>query len=235
VKRIGEMRGENVVVDVVSVFNLFEIELHVPHFHFVGFCHSIDKLDILDENTMHALNKWDNFTSSISRRSMATLDRQKIDYVQGNFRNNFKFRLMLWKELPMGFSSGMKIKELTDERCQVTVPYKRKNKNPFQSTFWAVLGMAAEMSSGAMMLQYTHNQKPSIAMLVANMSSEFVKKATDLTTFTCNDGLKIKAAIEKTIDTGEPELIECKMTGKNEAGDDVAHFLFTWSVKARKA
>lgn len=165
---------------------------------------------------------------------MATLDREKIDYVQRNFRNNFKFRLMLWKELPMGFASKMKIKELTDERCQVTVPYNRKNKNPFQSTFWAVLGMAAEMSSGAMMLQYTHGQKPSVAMLVADCHAEFVKKATDVTTFTCNDGLKIRAAIEKTIETGEPELIECKMVGANEAGEVLTNWIFNWSVKARK-
>ncbi len=163
----------------------------------------------------------------------ASLDRTHIDYIQKNFRSSFRFRLMLWKMLPMGFDSGMKIEELTDERCRVSVPYKRKNKNPFNSTFWAVLGMAAEMSSGALMVQYTHKQKPSIAMLVANCSAEFVKKATDVTTFTCNDGLKIRSAIEKAIDTKEPQLIECKMTGKNRAGEDVAHFAFTWSVKAR--
>ena len=163
----------------------------------------------------------------------AELERKHINHIQENFRSSFRFRLMLWKMLPMGFASGMKIAELNDTQCKVNVPYKRKNKNPFNSTFWAVLGMAAEMSSGAMMIQYTHNQKPSIAMLVANCSAEFVKKATDVTTFTCNDGLKIKSAIEMALDTKEAQLIECNMTGKNLAGEDVAHFMFTWSVKAR--
>ena len=133
----------------------------------------------------------------------------------------------------MGFDSGMKIKELTDKKCVVTVPYKRKNKNPFNSTFWAVLGMAAEMSSGAMLVQYTYKQKPSIAMLVADCHAEFVKKATNVTTFTCNDGLKIRAAIEKTMETGEPELIECNMIGKNQEGEEVTKWIFNWSVKAR--
>lgn len=160
-------------------------------------------------------------------------DRKHIESIQSNFTNSLKFRLALFNMLPMGYLSGMKIKELTDEKCSVTVPFKRLNKNPFRSTFWAVLGMAAEMSSGALLLMYTHKQKPSIAMIVMNCKGEFIKKATDITTFTCLDGIKIKEAIEKTASTGEPELIECSMEGKNKAGEIVANFSFTWSVKAR--
>ena len=159
--------------------------------------------------------------------------REHIEYIQKNFTNSLKFRMTMFKMLPMGYLSGMKINELTDEKCSVTVPFKRRNKNPFKSTFWAVLGMAAEMSSGALLLMYTFKQKPSVAMIVMKCEGEFIKKATDITTFTCNDGLKIKEAINKTALTGEPELIECNMTGENKAGEEVAKFTFTWSVKAR--
>ena len=81
------------------------------------------------------------------------------------FKSSFKFRLVLLRTLPMGFLSGMKIKKLDENSCQVQVPYKWLNKNPFRSTFWAVLGMAAEMSSGALVLLYTYKQNPSISML----------------------------------------------------------------------
>ena len=57
------------------------------------------------------------------------------EYVKKNFKNSFKFRLLLFKILPMGFLSGMRIKELNEEKCVVTVPYKWINKNPFKSTF----------------------------------------------------------------------------------------------------
>lgn len=160
-------------------------------------------------------------------------DRKQIDFIQKNFTNNFKFRATLFKILPMGFLSGMRVTELTDEKCSVSVPYKRKNKNPFKSTFWAVLGMAAEMSSGALVTMYTFKQKPSIAMLVVSCTGEFVKKATDITTFTCNDGIKVKEAIQKAVETKEAQVIECSMSGKNKAGEVVANFTFTWSVKAR--
>ena len=160
-------------------------------------------------------------------------NQTQIDYIQNNFINNFKFRLNLFKILPMGFLSGMKISELTEEKCSVTVPYKRKNKNPFKSTFWAVLGMAAEMSSGALLIMFTHKQKPSVAMIIVNCTGNFVKKATDKTTFTCSDGQKIKEAVKTAIENEEAQLIECHMKGVNEAGEEVANFTFTWSVKAR--
>jgi hypothetical protein len=160
-------------------------------------------------------------------------DHSQIEFIKKSFTNNFKFRFSLFKILPMGFLSGMKISKLTEEKCSVTVPYKRKNKNPFRSTFWAVLGMAAEMSSGALLIMYTHKQKPSVAMIIVNCKGNFVKKATDITTFTCNDGQKIKQAIKTAIEKEEPQLIECDMAGVNEAGEEVANFTFTWSVKAR--
>lgn len=141
---------------------------------------------------------------------------------------------MLFKLLPMGFLSGMKIVELNEEKCSVSVPFKRLNQNPFKSTFWAVLGMAAEMSSGALMILYTHKQKPSISMLVADCKGEFSKKATDVTTFTCENGYLIKEKIKTAIETQEPQTIPTTMVGKNKAGEIVATFSFTWTIKARK-
>lgn len=160
-------------------------------------------------------------------------NQESIEFIRKNFSNKFKFRMLLKKILPMGYLSKMYVTELTEERCAVSVPYTRRNKNPFKSTFWAVQGMAAEMSSGALLTLYTHKQSRSIAMLVMNMEGQFVKKATEVTTFVCEDGLKVRKAIEDTIATGEPQLIECKMTGKNPAGEDISHFSFTWSVKVR--
>ncbi len=163
-----------------------------------------------------------------------TFNPQHIEYLQKTFKNNLKFKLLLFKILPMGFLSGMKIEELTEEKCVVSVPYKRLNKNPFRSTFWAVLGMAAEMSSGALMTMYTYKQKPSISMLVADCKGEFVKKATDVTTFTCEDGKLIREKIIEAIQTNEGQTIPTKMTGRNKAGEVVALFEFTWTIKARK-
>ena len=154
-------------------------------------------------------------------------------YIKKNFTNSLKFRFILFKILPMGFLSGMRIKELNEEKCSVTVPYKWLNKNPFKSIFWAVLGMAAEMSAGALVILFTHGKKPSISLLVAKCEAEFIKKATSKITFICNDGDLINNAINEAIETKEAVQIETYMEGIDSDGDIVAKFKFIWSLKQR--
>ncbi|MBG16108.1 MAG: thioesterase [Crocinitomicaceae bacterium] len=156
-----------------------------------------------------------------------------INELTKSFNNTWKFRLSLLKILPMGFLSGMRIKKLDENSCHVQVPYKWLNKNPFKSIFWAVLGMAAEMSSGALVLLYTYKQKPSIAMLVSKCDANFVKKASDTTTFICNDGQLIKEAVIKSLSSKEGVEFKTSMTGYNSSNEEVAHFSFTWSIKQR--
>ncbi|MBL4753217.1 MAG: DUF4442 domain-containing protein [Flavobacteriales bacterium] len=146
----------------------------------------------------------------------------------------FKFRLFLLRDLPMGFLSGMKIKDITPDKCQVTIPYKYLTKNPFKSMYFACLTMAAEMSTGALGVAATFGQKPSVAMLVQGVEGEFSKKAVGLITFTCEEGSHVFQAVERTLESGEGEKATCLTIGTDEAGDEVARFKFTWSFKARK-
>ena len=146
---------------------------------------------------------------------------------------SFFFRTYLIFNLPMGFLSGMKIKKLEENHCEVTIPFKWINKNPFKSTFWAVLGMGAEMNTAALILQYTYKHQPSISTLPLKSEGEFFKKATGLTKFICQDGLIIKEKIKTAIQSKKPEIIEAFSTGLNENNETICKFKFTWSIKVR--
>ncbi|MFN8396240.1 MAG: DUF4442 domain-containing protein [Bacteroidia bacterium] len=161
------------------------------------------------------------------------LDPSKVAYIQKAFTSPMKFRLTMYTQLPLGFWIGMRVRELNDQRCVVTVPYKRLNKNPFRSTFWAVLGMAAEMSSGAILTMYTYQQKPSVSLLVGSQTGKFMKKAVGLTTFVCEAAPAIKAAVIKAATTGEAVEVICPVIGYNEANEPICEFTFNWSLKAR--
>lgn len=160
-------------------------------------------------------------------------DQAKMDLIQGSFTKRFKFRLLTMRILPMGFLAGLRVDQLTKETCKASVKYKWLNKNPFRSTFWAVLGMAAEMSSGALIMLYTYGQKPSIATLVVGQEGKFYKKAVGRTTFVCDSGKEIEAAVRQTAATGEPVTVVCPMKGIDETGEVIAEFSFIWSLKAR--
>ena len=133
----------------------------------------------------------------------------------------------------MGFLTGMRIKKLDEEQCVVTVPFKWINKNPFKSTFWAVLGMAGEMSTGALILQYTYKYKPSFSTLLLKCEANFNKKAVGITSFICNDGKMVKEKLKEAIETKKPVVIKTSTQGIDENSNVICQFNFTWSVKAR--
>jgi len=138
-------------------------------------------------------------------------------------------------ELPAAFFSGIKVKEINEEKCIISVPYKWLTQNPFRSIYFASLAMAAEMSTGAIALSNVYKRKPSISMLVTKMEATYFKKATGTIFFTCEQGKEIALIIDEAVETGEGKSIVAKSTGKNESGDIVAEFLFTWSFKSKTA
>ncbi len=143
------------------------------------------------------------------------------------------FKAGMLKVLPMGTIAGLKIIELDELQCKVTVPYKYINKNPFNTTYWAVLGMAAEMASGAMVQMYTHKLTPSVSMFVTGCEGKFLKRAVAITTFICNDGQLIADTIQKAIDTKEPQTIQSNVKGYDKDNILLVDFNFEWSLKAR--
>jgi Domain of unknown function (DUF4442) len=162
-------------------------------------------------------------------------DQKKLRYVQRLLGNRVLFKIVLLFQVPMDFIAGMRVRELNEDACKVTVPYRWRNKNPFKSTFWAVLGMAAEMSTGALVKMYTYKLVPSVAIIVGDTTGEFMAKAKDLTTFVCKDGRRIAATVKKAIKTGEPQEVLCRTIGYSQEGEEVARFTFTWKMKRREA
>src|SRR5580765_1393429 len=121
-----------------------------------------------------------------------------------------KFRMFLLSRLPNAFFAGVRVKEINENSCTTIVPYKWFTKNPFRSTYFACLSMAAEMSTGALCLAHLYKRSPPVSMLVVKVESEYFKKATGKTFFTCEDGLKIKESIEQAIQTGESKTIRAR-------------------------
>ena len=147
--------------------------------------------------------------------------------------NPVKFRLFLFLRLPSAFFSGVRIRTIDEAHCIVTIPYKWFSRNPFRSTYFACLAMAAEMTTGSLGMLHTWKRRPAISMLVVKLEATYSKKATDRSTFVCNDGAALRATIEKAVATREAQTFTAKSTGTNKAGEVVAEFWITWSFKAR--
>jgi hypothetical protein len=148
-------------------------------------------------------------------------------------KHPLKFRMFLFFKLPSAFFSGVRLRDIDARHCRVTVPFKWFSQNPFKSTYFACLAMAAEMSTGVLGLMQLHNRKPAVSMLVVKLEAEYFKKAVGRTIFICEDGELIQRMVDETIATGEARTVKAKSVGTNNDGERIAEFTITWSFKAK--
>lgn len=144
-----------------------------------------------------------------------------------------KLNTYLMLKLPAAFFCGVRTKALSEEQCVVTVKHSWINQNPFKSMFWAVQGMAAELTTGALVMTKIRASGKPISMLVAANNATFTKKATGRITFTCDQGARIDEAIEETIRTGEGQTVWLNSKGVNKEGIPVSDFNFEWTLKLK--
>lgn len=144
-----------------------------------------------------------------------------------------KLNAFLFFKLPSAFWSGVRVKQITPEQCVATVKHRWFNQNPFNSMYFAVQAMAAELTTGALVMYQIKKSGKKISMLVANNKGNFSKKATGRITFTCKDGHLIEEAIRNAIATGEGQTFWMKSIGTDEKGDQVSEMDFEWSVRIK--
>ena len=145
-----------------------------------------------------------------------------------------KLNAFLFLKLPAAFLCGVRVKSIAIEKCVATVKYRWLNQNPFNSMYFAVQAMAAELTTGALVMYQIKKSGKNISMLVANNKANYSKKAIGRITFTCNEGHTIKEAIQKTIASGESETIWLKSIGIDEKGDQVSEMDFEWSIRLKQ-
>jgi 16S rRNA U1498 N3-methylase RsmE len=99
--------------------------------------------------------------------------------------------------------------------------------------FWAVQGMAAELSTGALIIMKIKQLNRNISMLVIKNEAQFIKKAKGQIIFSCSQGKEIDMLLQKAIETGIGQTITLTAEGRDAYGDVVSVFNFLWSVKLK--
>ena len=141
--------------------------------------------------------------------------------------------LFLFFKLPAAYWCGVRTKSIDASQCTTSVKHRWINQNPFKSMYFAVQAMAAELSTGALVMSEIKQNGHSISMLVAANKATYHKKATGRITFTCSDGDKIREAIRQAIATREGQTCWMQSVGTNEKGEVVSELHFEWTVKMK--
>ena len=144
-----------------------------------------------------------------------------------------RVNLFMLLKLPLAYISGVRVQTLSEEQATVKITHKWMNQNPFKSMFWAAQGMAAEMSTGVLVMRAIADSKENVSMLVTHQEANFYKKATGKILFTCKGGDEIRKAIKMSKQSKEGQVVQLIAEGKNEDGVVVSKFNFEWSLKVK--
>ena len=141
----------------------------------------------------------------------------------------------LLAKLPSAYLCRVRVEEINDKSCIVRIRESWINKNPFNSIYFAAQSMAAELSTGALVMKELQKSGHNISMLVTNCKMDFVKKAKGELLFTCDQGEEVAAAILAAIETSEGQILNLKSQGQNEQGEIVSEMVFEWSIKSKSS
>ena len=144
-----------------------------------------------------------------------------------------KINTFLMFKLPSAYLCGVRVKTLETQKCITTVKHRWINQNPFKSMFWAVQGMAAELSTGSLIINTIKESEKNIAMLLVSNEASYSKKATGRIYFECHEGNLVNEVINKAIETEEGQTVTLNVVGSNSENEEVSRFSFTWSMKVR--
>ncbi len=139
----------------------------------------------------------------------------------------------LFFKLPIAWISGIRLKSINNTEAVVTAKHHWINQNPFNSMYFAVLAMGAELSTGILVMKKIQDAGKHISMLVTGTQAKFTKKAKGRIHFICNEGKLIDGKIAKTVQTGEGVQFELTANAYDEADDLVCTFVFEWSIKLK--
>ncbi len=162
------------------------------------------------------------------------MNKEQIKLIR-QFKHPLLLSLFFARSLPMAWFAGLRVEALHLSHCRVRVKQRWTNKNPFGSIYFAVLAMAAELSTGAFVFLHLRGRSERIPFIVTQVSAEFFKKAKGAIRFSCTEQKELERALADVTRAPENSQIPVSLraVGHDSSGDVVASFVFEWSFKRK--
>ncbi|QSS97366.1 DUF4442 domain-containing protein [Psychroflexus sp. ALD_RP9] len=139
----------------------------------------------------------------------------------------------LFLKLPIAWIAGVRLTKLAPEATEAKARLKWLSQNPFNSMYFAVQAMAAELTTGVLVMREINESHQSVSMLVAENSAIFHKKARGKITFTCVDAKLVKTTVNNAILTKKGQTVWLNSKAFDQERNCVSEFQFKWTLKLK--
>lgn len=171
----------------------------------------------------------------IRKLKLKKLQNQLLSYIPDIVKTNAGLTLFTLFKIPLLFFLTPRIERLDEECCIVVVPLSKRSQNHLNSMYFAALAAGADCAGAVAAFKEIHNSGKDVSLVFKDFRANFVKRATGDTHFICNEISKVRALVQKTIETGERENCTVKVEAvvPSESNEPVAFFELTLSLKAK--
>jgi acyl-coenzyme A thioesterase PaaI-like protein len=145
---------------------------------------------------------------------------------------------MQWKmyllglfKIPLLHFCSPKLLHIDADKIQLRIKLRRRTKNHLNSMYFGALAVGADVAGGLQAFYFAEQEGKKISFAFKGMNAQFLKRAETDVIFECTQGAKVKAALDKSIQTGERVNESVEVVALNTSGEAVATFEMIISLK----
>ncbi|MCP4291887.1 MAG: DUF4442 domain-containing protein [bacterium] len=122
-----------------------------------------------------------------------------------NIKATWSIRLFALIKIPLIALVRPTILQADSEVCIIRIPLSWIVKNHLRTMYFGALCVGADMAGGLIVMDLIRRRRSRVAFLFKDFHADFLKRAEGATVFTCRDGKKLVALLERAEASGERE------------------------------
>ena len=153
------------------------------------------------------------------------------------FKETLGLRVFGWLKIPLLASVRPSVVELSETRCVVRIPLRRRTRNHLGSMYFGALAIGADCAGGLLAMDQIKRSGGNISLVFKSFQATFLKRPESDVYFICEAGQSIREQVQRALDSEaritEPMAIQAAVKLADGSFEPVADFKLELSLKRR--
>ena len=153
------------------------------------------------------------------------------------FKQTFGMRLFGWLKIPLLASVRPSVVELSETRCVVRIPLRRRTRNHLGSMYFGALAIGADCAGGLLAMDQIKRSGGNVSLVFKSFQATFLKRPESDVYFICEAGQAIRDQVRRALESEtritEPMVIQAAVKLADGTFEPVADFTLELSLKRR--
>lgn len=150
-------------------------------------------------------------------------------------KQTLQVRALGWWKIPLIAAVRPRVIEMSDTRCVILIPLRRRTRNHLGSMYFGALSIGADIAGGLLAVQLIRAERAKVSLAFKSFRADFLKRPESDVYFVCEEGARIRALVETTLSSDErhtePIALRAEVRPDGGAPETVAEFVLDLSLK----